>query len=37
MVEDSWVLSTPTLLNSNMLTLETKETKAQRELFIVID
>ena len=36
-MEDSWLLSTPMSLNTNTPTLETKETKTQRELFIVID
>ena len=36
-MEDSWLLSTPMSLNPNKPTLETKETKTQRELFIVID
>ena len=36
-MEDSWLLSTPMSLNANRPTLETKETKTQRELFIVID
>ena len=36
-MEDGWLLSTPMSLNANMPTLEMKETKTQRELFIVID
>ena len=36
-MEDSWLLPTPMPLNANTPTLETKETKTQRELFIVID
>ena len=36
-MEESWLLSTPMSLNANTLTLETKEMKTQRELFIVID
>ena len=36
-MEDSWLLSTPMSLNANTPTLETKEPKTQRELFIVID
>ena len=36
-MEDSWLLSTPMSPNANMLTLETKETKSQRELYIVIN
>ena len=36
-MEDSRLLSTPMLLNVNTPTLEMKETKTQRELFIVID
>ena len=36
-MEDSWLLSTPMSLNTNTPTLESKETKTQRELFIVID
>ena len=36
-MEDSWLLPTPVPLNANTPTLETKETKTQRELFIVID
>ena len=36
-MEDSWLLSTPMPLNANMPTLETKETKTQRESYIVID
>ena len=35
-MEGSWLLSTPTPLNANTPTLETKETKTQRELYIVI-
>ena len=35
-MEDSWLL-TPLPLNANMLTLETKETKTQRESYIVIN
>ena len=33
-MKDSWLLSTPMLLNANIL--EMKEKKTQRELFIVI-
>ena len=36
-MEDGWLLSTPMSLNANRPTLETKERKTQRELFIVID
>ena len=36
-MEDSWLLSTLMSLNANTPTLETKETKTQREVFIVID
>ena len=36
-MEDSWLLLAPMSLNSNTPTLETKETKTQIELFIVID
>ena len=36
-MEDCWHLSTPLSLYANTPTLETKETKTQRELFIVID
>ena len=36
-MEDSWLLSTPMPLKANVLTLETKETKTQRELHIVIN
>ena len=36
-MEDSWLLSTPMSPNANTLTLETKETKSQRELYIVIN
>ena len=36
-MEDSWLLSTPIPLNANTPTLETKETKTQRELYIVIN
>ena len=36
-MEDSWLLSTPMRLNANTPTLETKETKTQRELYIVIN
>ena len=36
-MEDSWLLSTSMSLNANTPTLETKETKTQRELFIIID
>ena len=32
--EDSWLLSTPMSLSANTPTLETKETKTQRELLI---
>ena len=35
-MEGSWLLSTPTPLNANTPTLETKETKTQRELYRVI-
>ena len=36
-MEDRWFLSTPMPLNAHMVTLETKETKTQRESYIVID
>ena len=36
-MEDSWLLSTPMSPNANTPTLETKETKSQRELYIVIN
>ena len=36
-MEDTWLLSIPMSRNSNTPNLETKETKTQRELFIVID
>ena len=36
-MEDSWLLSTPMLLNANTPTLEMKKTKTQRELSITID
>ena len=36
-VENSWLLSTPMLRNTNTPILEIQETKTQRELFIVID
>ena len=36
-MEDSWLLSTPMTLNPNTPILETKETKTQRELHIVIN
>ena len=36
-MEDSWLLSAPMLPNANMLTLETKEKKTQKELYIVIN
>ena len=36
-MEDSCLLSTPMSLNANTPTLEKKEMKIQRELFIVID
>ena len=36
-MQDSWLLSTSMSLNTNMPTLETTETKTQRELSIVID
>ena len=36
-MEDSWLLTTPILLNANTPTLEIKEAKTQTELFIVID
>ena len=36
-MEDSWVLSTPMPSNANTPTLETKETKTQKELYIVIN
>ena len=36
-MDDSCLISTPMSLNTNMLTLETKETKTQRELRIIIN
>ena len=36
-MEPSWLLLTPMSLNPNRPTLETKETKTQRELYIVSD
>ena len=36
-MKGSWLLSTPISLIANTPTLETKEMKIQRELFIVID
>ena len=36
-MEDSWLLLTPMPLNANTPTLKTKETKTQRELYIVIN
>ena len=36
-MEDSWLLSTPMPPNANTPTLETKETKTQEELYIVIN
>ena len=36
-MEDSWVLSTPMPPNANTPTLEKKETKTQKELYIVIN
>ena len=36
-MQDSWLLSTSMSLNTNMPTLETTETKTQRELSIIID
>ena len=36
-MDDSWLLLTPMSLNANRPTLETKETKTERETFIVID
>ena len=36
-MEDNWLLSTTVSLNAYTPTLETKETKTQRELFIVVD
>ena len=38
-IEDSWILLTVMFmsLNANTTTLEMKETKTQRELYIVID
>ena len=36
-MEDSWLLSTTMQLNANTPTLETKETKTQKELYIVIN
>ena len=35
-MEDSWFLSTPMSLNANTPTLETKETKTQRTLYIQV-
>ena len=34
---DSWLLSTPMPPNANTPTFETKETKTQKELYIVIN
>ena len=36
-MDDSCLISTPMSLNTNMPTLETKETKTQRELRIIIN
>ena len=36
-MEDSWLLSTPIPPNANTPTLETKEKKTQKELYIVIN
>ena len=36
-MEDSWLLSTPMPLNANTPTFQMKETKTQRELYIVIN
>ena len=36
-MENSWLLSTPMLLNANTSTLEMKETHIQEKLCIVID
>ena len=36
-MEDSWLLSTPMPPNANTPTLETKEMKTQKELYIVIN
>ena len=36
-MEDSWLLSTPMPQNADTPTLETKETKTQKELYIVIN
>ena len=36
-MDDSCLISTPMSLNTNMPTLETKETKTQRELGIIIN
>ena len=36
-MEDSWLLSTPMPINANTPILETKETKTQTELHIVIN
>ena len=36
-MEGSWLLSTPIPPNANTPTLETKETKTQKELYIVIN
>lgn len=36
-MQESWLLATPMLINANTMTLETKETNVQKELFIDID
>lgn len=36
-MKESWLLSTPMLLNASTLTLEMKETNVRRELFIGVD
>ena len=36
-MEDSWLLSTPMPPNANTLTLQTKETETQKELYVVIN
>ena len=36
-MEDSWLLSTPMPQNADTPTLEIKETKTQKELYIVIN
>ena len=36
-MEDSWLLSTPMSPHANTPTLETKETKTQKELYTVIN